>query len=66
MFEDLKLLEQQLAFTVQFCNIDSDPHLLNRFKTRIPVLATAAGDKIICEQKLDRQALTDYLLAMCG
>ena len=66
MLEDLKSFDQQHRFTVQIFNIDTDPELQHRFTARIPVLAADNGDEIICEQVLDRQAVTDYLLTRSG
>ena len=63
------LCEQMLAalyvtygdeIEVSLVDVDSDPSLKERYGLRIPVLA--AGDKVICEARLDEGALDRYFM----
>lgn len=45
-------------------DVDSDPALKQRYGTRIPVLA--AGDKVICEARLDEAALDAFFHRLAG
>jgi len=49
---------------VQLVDVDTDPSLNERYGLRIPVLA--AGQKVICEAKLDEAALDAYFAAVGG
>ena len=46
---------------VQLVDVDTDPSLKERYGLRIPVLA--AGQKVICEARLDEDALDAYFTA---
>jgi hypothetical protein len=43
---------------VALVDVDTDPALKERYGLRIPVLA--AGEKVICEARLDEDALDAY------
>jgi hypothetical protein len=67
------LCEQMLAsiygtygdeIEVALVNVDSDPKLKERFGMRIPVLT--AGGKVICEARLDADALDAYFHRLAG
>jgi hypothetical protein len=67
------LCEQMLAalyFTygdeieISLVDVDSDPALKERYGLRIPVLA--AGEKVICEVRLDEGAVDAYFHAKAG
>ncbi|MGB5305397.1 MAG: glutaredoxin family protein [Gammaproteobacteria bacterium] len=59
MAQALDLLRPELDFDYTQQNIDADPDLVERYGSRIPVLA--AGDVEICYYFLEEQALRDYL-----
>ena len=52
--------------SVQIVDIDTDPVLQKQFSLRIPVLTADDGNKIICEQSLDQQAVIKHLTAWTG
>jgi len=52
--------------SVHIVDIDTDPVLQKQFSLRIPVLIAEDGNKIICEQSLDRQAVIKHLTAWSG
>jgi len=67
------LCEQMLAalyvtygdeIEVSLVNVDSDPGLKDRYGMRIPVLA--AGDRVICEARLDEGAVDAYFHRRAG
>ncbi|HEX2668679.1 MAG TPA: glutaredoxin family protein [Gammaproteobacteria bacterium] len=67
------LCEQMLAaiyfhygdeIEVALVNVDGDPALKQRYGTRIPVLA--AGERVICEGRLDEAALQGYFHQKAG
>jgi hypothetical protein len=67
------LCEQMLAalyvtygdeIEISLVNVDSDPELKERYGMRIPVLA--AGDKVICEARLDEGAVDAYFHRRAG
>jgi hypothetical protein len=67
------LCEQMLAalyvtygdeIEISLVNVDSDPELKERYGIRIPVLA--AGDKVICEARLDEGAVDAYFHRRAG
>ena len=49
---------------VQLVDVDTDPSLNERYGLRIPVLE--AGQKVICEVRLDEAALDAYFAAAGG
>ena len=49
---------------VALVDVDTDPALKERYGLRIPVLA--AGQKVICEARLDEAALDAYFAAKAG
>ncbi len=59
MHAELQDLIQAQHVTVHLVDIDNDPDLLHRYGARIPVLV--AGNREICEIKLDRDALKTFL-----
>jgi glutaredoxin len=56
----LEGLEDELQFTVQSVDVDSDPVLEARFGDLVPVLVGPDGNEI-CHYFLDLTALTDRL-----
>lgn len=67
------LCEQMLAalyvtygdeIEVALVDVDSDPTLKERYGTRIPVLA--AGERVICEARLDEGAVDAYFHRRAG
>jgi hypothetical protein len=67
------LCEQMLAalyvtygdeIEISLVNVDSDPALKERYGMRIPVLA--AGEKVICEARLDEGAVDAYFHRRAG
>jgi hypothetical protein len=67
------LCEQMLAslytlygdeIEIALVDVDSDPALKQRYGLRVPVLA--AGEKVICEARLDEGALDAYFHAKAG
>jgi hypothetical protein len=67
------LCEQMLAalyvtygdeIEISLVDVDSDPSLKERYGLRIPVLA--AGDKVICEARLDEGAVDAYFHRRAG
>ena len=59
MAQSLDRLRHELAFDYTRRNIDTDPELVERYGSRVPVLA--AGDVDICYYFLEEQAMRDYL-----
>ncbi|SEP99718.1 Glutaredoxin-like domain [Ectothiorhodospira magna] len=55
MAQALRPLQEELAFDIQEKDIDEDPVLCQRFRTKIPVLAVD-GD-ILCCHVLDERGL---------
>ena len=53
-------------FQVQIVDIDADPVIQRQFALRIPVLAAADNNEIICEQTLNHHAVVDYLITQAG
>ena len=49
---------------VELVDVDTDPALKERYGLRIPVLA--AGQKVICEARLDEGALDAYFASQGG
>jgi hypothetical protein len=49
---------------IALVDVDTDPALKERYGLRIPVLA--AGDKVICEARLDEGALDAYFHRKAG
>ena len=49
---------------VGLVDVDTDPALKERYGLRIPVLA--AGQKVICEARLDEDALDAYFASLGG
>ena len=58
MHNDLLVLQKQLGFELQIIDVDSDPVLVEKYGTRVPVLASDKGE--ICHYFLDKQALLQY------
>jgi hypothetical protein len=67
------LCEQMLAalyvtygdeIEISLVDVDSDPSLKERYGLRIPVLA--AGNKVICEARLDEAAVDAYFHRRAG
>lgn len=65
------LCEQMLAsiygtygdeIEIQLVDVDTDPVLKERYGLRIPVLA--AGEKVVCEARMDEAALDAYFNAI--
>ena len=59
MVQALEQLRLELGFEYAQVDIDSDPDLLRRYDTRVPVLV--AGDTEICYYFLEEQQLRDYI-----
>ena len=59
MVQALERLRPELGFEYTQVDIDSDPDLLRRYDTRVPVLA--AGDTEICYYFLEEQQLRAYI-----
>ncbi len=59
MWHQLREIQEQRSFGIQFENIDMDPELKERYGLLIPVLA--AGEKVICNYYLDPIALEKHL-----
>ena len=59
MLQALERLQPEFGFEVSQVDIDSDPGLLRRYDTRVPVLL--AGDTEICYYFLEEQRLRAYL-----
>ena len=59
MQRDLEAQHAQFDFALRRVDIDTDPVLQARYRTRIPVLAH--GEHEICIFRLDREALAVYL-----
>ena len=51
----LHRLQRELKFSLREVDIDRDPGLVERFGTRVPVLA--AGDQELCHYFLDEKRL---------
>lgn len=66
MLDALMSMDIASQCSVQIFDIDTDPVLQKQFALRIPVLAAEEGNKIICEQSLDRQAVIKYLTVRSG
>ena len=66
MLETLMAMDIAGQFHVQIVDIDADPSIQREFALRIPVLADAEGNQIICEQTLDHHAVVDYLITQAG
>ena len=49
---------------VELVDVDTDPALKERYGLRIPVLVT--GQKVICEARLDEDALDAYFASAGG
>lgn len=59
MHSELRAWSDENDFTVHLVNIEGDLELTHRYGARIPVLV--AGDREICELKLDHTALESFL-----
>jgi len=59
MAQALERLRHELDFDYTQQDIDTDPDLVERYGSRVPVLA--AGDIDICYYFLEEQALREYL-----
>ena len=59
MVQALEQLRLELGFEYAQVDIDSDPDLLRRYDTRVPVLV--AGDTEICYYFLEEPQLRDYI-----
>ena len=59
MVQALERLRPELGFEYTQVDIDSDPDLLRRYDTRVPVLA--AGDAEICYYFLEEAQLRAYI-----
>ncbi len=57
----LQNLQEQVSFTFQVINIDSNPELIALYGERIPVLMSPLNNQEICHYFLDLAALDDYL-----
>lgn len=58
MQRDLVPWQERLGFSLQTVDVDSDPELVARFNTMVPVLM--AGDQEICHYFLDEKALLGH------
>ena len=63
MHEALVLHPLAARLQLQLVDVDSDPVLQRRFGLRVPVLVDA-WDEVLCEGRLDPQALADALAEM--
>lgn len=59
MHNELQQWSDENDITVYMVNIEGDLELTHRYGARLPVLA--AGDREICELKLDHAALESFL-----
>jgi hypothetical protein len=66
MLEALMSMDIAGQFHVQVVDIDMDPATQREFALRIPVLAAAESNQVICEQTLDHHALVDFLIAQAA
>jgi len=55
---DLARWQEPLGFRLRTVDVDSDPELVARFNTLVPVLM--AGDQEICHYFLDEKALLGH------
>lgn len=55
---ELLALQSDWQFTLEAVDIDSDPQLVERYNTRVPVLAIAGEE--VCQYFLDPEKLAIY------
>jgi hypothetical protein len=59
MVAALEGLHAELAFAVEWVDVDSDAELVRRYGERVPVLAH--GSRELCHYRLEAPAVTAYL-----